>query len=243
MLAQVQNHAVVIYRIADTVDCRHRRHDNHILPLQQRFGGREAHLLDLIVDAGILLDIHIARRYVSLGLVIIVVGNKIFHRVFRKEIAQLRIQLRRQCLIWRHHHRRPSQLRDDISHGKRLAGAGHTEQCLERQPLVDSLHQLRDGRRLVARRFERLVQAIGAVGKGYDVHGEVGIVRAKTRSLTTSLQNYLMLVTEVLVLQGEIGDGFLDECNSGLQVVAVLAGDAYGVALNAGLNLHLAFLK
>ena len=36
---------------------------------------------------------------------------------------------------------------------------------------------VRDGRGLIACRFERLVQAIGAVGEGMDVHGDLCIVR------------------------------------------------------------------
>ena len=170
VLAQVQNHAVVIHRIADTVNGRHRRHNHHILPFQQRFGGRQAHLLNLIVDAGICLDIHIARWYVGFWLVIVVVGNEIFHRVFREKIAQLGIQLRCQRLVRRHDDRGPPLLRDDIGHSESLAGAGYAQQRLKRQPLVDSFNQLSDGRRLVARRFEWLVQAVRAVGEGYDIH-------------------------------------------------------------------------
>ena len=39
MLAQMQDHAVVIDRVADTVDARHRRDDDHVLALEQRLGG------------------------------------------------------------------------------------------------------------------------------------------------------------------------------------------------------------
>src|SRR3989338_3066394 len=42
-------------------------------------------------------------------------------------------------------------------------------------------------------------------------------------------------VAEVLILQREVGDGFLDECDRILQVIAILAGYAHGIALYAGL--------
>ena len=49
-LAQVQDHAVVLRRIADAVDRRHRGHDHRVAPLEQRLGRREPHLLDVLVD-------------------------------------------------------------------------------------------------------------------------------------------------------------------------------------------------
>ena len=168
---------MVIHRVADTVDGRDGGDDHAVLPLQHRLGGRQAHLLDLLVDAGILLDIHIARRHIGLGLVIVVIGNEILDRVLGKEIAHLGIQLRRQRLVRRHHDGRPPGARDHVGHGEGLAGAGHAQQRLVRQTVLDALHQLRDGRGLVARRFERQVQQVGAVGEGDGFHGQLGIVR------------------------------------------------------------------
>src|SRR3989338_3215100 len=52
-----------------------------------------------------------------------------------------------------------------------------------------------------------------------------------------------MLVHEILVLQREIGNRLLDKGDGILQIIAVLAGDAHGVALDAGLHLHLAVLE
>ncbi len=178
VMAQMQNHAVVIHRVADAVDRRDGRDDHRVLALQQRLGRGQAHLLDLLVDAGILLDKHVARRHVGLGLVIVVIGDEIFDRVLGQEIAQLGIQLRRQRLVRRHHDRRTAELRDHVGHREGLARAGHAEQRLERQAVADALDQLRDGRGLVARRLERLVQDVGAVGEGDDGHGQPCIVRA-----------------------------------------------------------------
>ncbi len=170
-LAHMQNHAVVIHRVANAVNRRHRGHNHAILPLQNGLGGRQAHLLDLLVDTGILLDVHIPRRDVGFRLVVVVVGHEILHGIFREEFAHLGIQLRRQGFVGSHHHGRATGAGDDIGHGVSLAGASHAQQRLKRQPIAQALHQLRDGRRLIARRGKRLVQTVRAIGKGDDVHG------------------------------------------------------------------------
>ncbi len=170
IVTQMQNHAVVIHRVADAVDCRDGRDDHRVFALQQRLGRGQAHLLDLLVDAGILLDVHVARWHVGLGLVVVVVGDEILDRVLRQKVAQFGIQLRRQRLVRRHHDRRAAERRDDVGHGEGLARAGDAEQRLERQAVAYALDQLRDGLGLVARRLERLVQDVGAVGEGLDGH-------------------------------------------------------------------------
>ncbi len=48
--AQGQDHLVVFVRITDTVNRRHRCHNNHIAPLHQRFGAGQAHLLYMLID-------------------------------------------------------------------------------------------------------------------------------------------------------------------------------------------------
>ena len=106
VLAQQQNHAVVIGRIANTVNRRHGADDNRIAPLQQRLGCRQPHLLDVFIDARIFFDEHVARRHVGFGLVVVVIRHEILHRVFRKKLAHLRIQLRRERFVRRHDERR-----------------------------------------------------------------------------------------------------------------------------------------
>ena len=157
---------MVVDRIADTVNARHGADDDGVAPLQQRLGRGQAHLLDVLVDAGVLLDEQVARRHIGFRLVVIVVGNEIFHRVFREELAHFGIQLRRQRLVRRHDHRRAPDLRDHVGHGEGLAGAGHPQQGLKRQAVVDALHQLGDRRRLVAGRRKRLMQTERAIGEG-----------------------------------------------------------------------------
>ena len=106
-LPQVQDHAVVFRRIADTVDARHGRHDDHVAPLEQRLRRRQAHLFDVVVDGRVLLDVKIARRYVRFRLVIVVIRNEVFDRIVREELAKLGVELRGERLVRREHERRP----------------------------------------------------------------------------------------------------------------------------------------
>src|SRR3954470_14020403 len=169
-LAQVQDHAVVLGRVTDTVDRRYGGDDHHIAPLEQRLGRREAHLLDVVVDRRVFLDVQVPRRHISLRLVVVVVRDEVLDGVLRKELAELRVELRRQRLVRREHQRRPAEARDHVRHRVGLARAGDAEQRLVREPVVDAFGELVDRLRLVARRLERLVQAEGTVWKGDDVH-------------------------------------------------------------------------
>ncbi|OIQ81554.1 hypothetical protein GALL_366800 [mine drainage metagenome] len=169
-LGQVQHHAMVVDRIADAVDGRHGGDDHDVFPLQQRLGGREPHLLDVLVDAGILLDEHVARRHIGFRLVVVVIRHEILHRIVGQELAEFRIELRGQRFVGRHDNGRPAHLRDDIGHGVGLAGTGHAQQGLEAQATPDAVRQLFDGRRLVAGRWERLMQFKAAIGVSDD-HG------------------------------------------------------------------------
>jgi len=68
-LTQVQDHGVVVDRVANAVDARHRGHDHHVAALHQALGRGEPHLLDVLVDRRVLLDEEVARGHVGLGLV------------------------------------------------------------------------------------------------------------------------------------------------------------------------------
>ena len=164
-LAQVQDHAVILGRVADAVDRRHRRDDHAIGTLQDRLGRRQPHLLDVLVDRRILLDVQVARRDVGLGLVVVVVRDEIFDRVVREEFAKLRIQLRRQRLVRREHQCGTPGARDDVGHRVGLARSGDAQQRLVREAVAETLDQLDDRLRLVAGRLERLMQLVGTVGE------------------------------------------------------------------------------
>ncbi len=178
-LAQVQDHAVVFRRIADAVDRRHRTHDHRVAPLEQRLRCRKPHLLDVVVDRGILLDVEVPRRHIGLGLVVVVVRDEVFDRVLRKELPELAVELRRQGLVRREHQRRPAEARDDVRHGEGLARAGDTQQRLEREAVVDALDELVDRFRLVAGRRVELGEPKRTIGE-LEGHGRMRLLQCET---------------------------------------------------------------
>ena len=105
----VQHHAEVGLRIAEAVDRRDRRDDDRVGPLEQRFGRGQAHLLDVLVDRGVLLDEGVGRRHIRFGLVVVVVGDEVLDRVLREERLELAIQLCGERLVVREDQRRALQ--------------------------------------------------------------------------------------------------------------------------------------
>jgi hypothetical protein len=171
LLPQHLAHVLVVAGIADAVDARHRRHDHGIVALEQALGRRQAHLLDVLVDRAVLLDVEVARGDVGLGLVVVVVGDEVLDRVLGEELAEFRVELRGERLVGRDHERGPAGLRDDVGHRVGLARARDPQQRLVGETVVQALDELLDRLGLVARRRERAMQAEGASGIGDDVHG------------------------------------------------------------------------
>ena len=151
-LDQVQHHLEVGIGIPQAVNGRHAGDDDRVLAGDQRLGGRQPHLLDVLVDRRIFLDVRVGRRHVSLGLVVVVVADEILHRVVWKKFLELAIKLPGQGFVGRHDQRWPLHLGNDIGDGEGLARAGDAQQGLVRQPVVEPLHQLRDRGGLVAGR-------------------------------------------------------------------------------------------
>jgi hypothetical protein len=144
--------------------------DHHVAPLHQRLGRRQAHLLDVLVDRGILLDVEVARGHVGLGLVVVVVRNEVLDRVLREELAELGIELRGERLVGGENERRTPEAGDDVGHRVGLARAGDAEQRLESEPVADALRELLDRLGLVARRRVDFAQFERAVGENL-IHG------------------------------------------------------------------------
>ena len=81
----------------------------------------------LVVDSAVLFDIGIGAGDIGLRLVVVVVGDEIFHGVIREKRAELGAELGGQRLIVGQHQRRAVALGDDVRHGKCLAGTGDTQ--------------------------------------------------------------------------------------------------------------------
>ena len=113
-----------------------------------------AHAVDLLVDRGFLLDIGVGARDVRLRLVVVIIGDEIFHRVVGKEGPELAIELRRQRLVGREDQSGALRLLDHLRHGEGLARAGDAEQDLGAVVAPHAFDQLGDRLRLVALRLE-----------------------------------------------------------------------------------------
>ena len=146
---QRHDHLVVALGLSNAVDGRYRRDDQHIAPLQDAFGARQTHLLNMLVDSRVFLNEQITLWNVSLGLVIVVVTDKVFDRIVRKELPELAVQLRRQRLVRCKNNSRPPKPGNDVGHGECFSGSGHAQQGLEHFTVTDSFHQFVDGGRLI----------------------------------------------------------------------------------------------
>ena len=175
--AQRHDHAVVALGLANAVDGRHRGHNHHVAPLQQAFGTRQAHLLDVLVDGAVFFNEQVALRHIGLGLVVVVVADEVLHCVLRKELAKLAVQLRGQGFVGRKDDGWPPQAGDDVGHGEGFARTRHAQQGLEGFAVFHALHQLFDGGGLVAGRGIRLEQVKGRAGKFHKLTRSRGSAR------------------------------------------------------------------
>ena len=147
---EVQHHGEIGLRVTEAINRRHRRDDDRIFTLEQRLRGRQAHLLDVFVDRGVLLDVGIARGDVGLGLVIVVIRDEVLDRVVREELAELTVELGGQRLVVGEDQRRTLYRRDHVGDGEGLAATRDPKQRLVGKTRPQTLFQGFDGSRLVA---------------------------------------------------------------------------------------------
>jgi hypothetical protein len=151
-LFERERHAGVRLLGTDAVDARDRRHDDDVPAREQREGRRVTHAVDLFVDHRVLLDVRVRGGNVRLGLVIVVVRDKVVDRVLGKEVLELPVELRGEGLVGSDDERRPVHLLDDIGDREGLAGAGDAEEHLAPVLAVETGRELADRARLVAGR-------------------------------------------------------------------------------------------
>ncbi len=97
--AKRNHHSHIIIRGTQTVNTGNAGYNNDIPAFNQGCRRRQTQLVDLLIDRRILGNISIRRRYIGLRLIIIVIGNKEFNRIFRKEFLEFAIKLRCKCFI------------------------------------------------------------------------------------------------------------------------------------------------
>ena len=78
---RVDHDVAVLLGAAQAVDAGDRGHDDHVAPGEEGLGGGVAQPVDLLVDAGVLLDVGVGAGDVGLGLVVVVVGDEVLDGV------------------------------------------------------------------------------------------------------------------------------------------------------------------
>jgi len=172
---QVEDHRRIGFDRPDAIEAGHRRHDDDVVALQQRPGGRVAHPVDRLVHRAFLLDVRVGPGDIGFGLVIVVIADEIFDRIVGEEVLELAIKLRGEDLVGGKDQRGALQMVDDARHREGLAGAGDAEQNLIPLPRPCRRDQFLNRRRLIPGGFViadelertpalRLVGALRAVG-------------------------------------------------------------------------------
>ena len=129
--------------------------DNHaIWTGNKRSHGRKTLLFNPFVDAQFFVNVQIPLGEVSLGLVIVVMRHKIFHRVLWEIPDHFLVQLASERLVMAHDEGGDVELLDDVRHGKGLAAPGHPEQNASFLPFFQLRNQFFNCFWLVASRFK-----------------------------------------------------------------------------------------
>ena len=170
-LLEREGHGRISFDRADAVDAGHRGDDDDVVALEQRARRRVAHAVDLLVDRGFLLDIGVGARHVGFRLVVVVIGDEIFHRVVGEERLELAVELRRQSFVRREDQRGALRRLDHLGHGEGLAGAGYAQENLRAVVALDAFDQLADRLGLVALRLE--------LGLDHEALAAFGFLRAR----------------------------------------------------------------
>ena len=98
-------------------------------------------LIDFVVDGSILFNISVGLGNIGLRLVVIVIGNEIFHRVIREEGLQLAGQLRRERFVVGDDQSRLTHLVDNLGNSVGFARTGSAQQHLRTQALLHACCQ------------------------------------------------------------------------------------------------------
>ena len=147
---QGDHHLLKVLRLPQAVDAADGGHHDDVPPLQKRGGGRQAQPVDLLVDRGILLNEGVGVGNIGLRLIVVVVGDKVFHRIVGEKLLELLAQLGCQGLVVCQHQGGPLDSLDDLGHGVGLAGACDPQQHLLPQAVLNSPCQGGNGLGLVA---------------------------------------------------------------------------------------------
>ena len=134
---------------AQAVDAGDRGDHDDVPAGEQGVGGAVAQALNLVIDGGVLLDEGVRLRDVGLGLVVVVVGDEVLHRVVRQQLTELSGHLGGQGLVRLKDEGGALDLLDEPGGRRGLAGSRGAKQDDVLLPRPQTLSQLGDRRRLV----------------------------------------------------------------------------------------------
>jgi hypothetical protein len=109
-----------------------------------------AHLVNVVIDQGVLLDIRVGRGDIGLGLIIVIITDEKFDGVLRKEFLEFSVELGSQGLVMRNNHGGLLDFLNHIGHGEGLSRTGHSQKNLVWYPFENPFSQCLDRLWLVA---------------------------------------------------------------------------------------------
>ena len=183
---QRDDHVSVVDRVAKRVDTGNGSHDDNISAFRQGGGCGMAQFFDFLVDRAVFFNIGVCIGDISLRLIVIVIGYKVFYRVVGEEFLELTAKLGSESFIVGKDQGRTVDFDDDIGHGKSFTGAGHTHQRLLLVPVDDTLSQSTNGLRLVTGRL-----VVGNQFKSFR-HG----ITSKSKDIRTCVR-YASIITRI----------------------------------------------
>ena len=116
-------------------------------------GRADPELVNLVIDAQVLFYIGVGDGNIGLRLIVVIIGDEVFHGVFRKEGLEFTVKLGGQRLVVAQDKGRALQPLDDVGHGERFPGTGYAQQGDVLNALLQCLAQLVNCFRLVAGRL------------------------------------------------------------------------------------------
>ena len=143
----------ILLRGSETIDARDGRDDDDIAASEERLGRCMAKAIYFLVDRCVLFDIRVRDRKIRLGLVEVVVRDKVMHGSVRKELSIFLRELRGQRLVMRDDERWLVELLDHVCPGECLSRAGNAKKGLLAHTLFEAANEPFYRKRLVSRRF------------------------------------------------------------------------------------------
>ena len=109
----------------------------------------------MLVDGGILLYVGIGLRHIGLGLIVVVIADKILNRVVWKEVLELAVKLRCKRFVGSDNEGWTLGSRHHIGNSKGLSRPRHANQNLMLEPLLQPFGKGINGMVLITLRFKR----------------------------------------------------------------------------------------